>query len=258
MGRLEDRVALVTGGANGIGEGIVERFIEEGAKVTVVDLDTSGLDAMTERLPASNVRCLRGDHCSAEDNKAALDSTVAAWGGLDILVHNASSSWVGPFVDHDNARMERIVESGLYGPWRLTQQALPLLKASAAKSSDTGAAIIFTASGAGIRGIPMMSAYGMMKHGVVGLMRSLAKELGQKNIRVNAVCPGPVETKMMLAAWQGQLDRDAVVTKFLAEQPIQRMATPRDIAHGFVFLASDEARMVNGHALTVDGGRHGY
>jgi 3-oxoacyl-[acyl-carrier protein] reductase len=180
---------------------------------------------------------------------------IDRFGGLDVLFNNAGIGWTGSFAAADESAIHRVLDADLVGPMKMTQAALPALRTAAAARAD-GAAIVFTASGLGLHGRAMISLYSVAKHGIIGLARSLALELGQENIRVNAVCPGIVDTQMVRNTTGAWGEVDTVLERFRQSTPLQRNAEPIDIANAALFLASAEARMITGTALLVDGGNH--
>ena len=252
--RLAGRVALVTGGASGLGEATVRRFHAEGCWVMIADIDTRRGAALARELGdgAAFVAC---DHTDRAQDEAAVAATEAEFGGLDILHANAGGPFAGPFESADDATLDRVIAVNLVGAMKMVQAALPALrKAGAARPA--GAAILFTASVQGISAKPNFSVYTVSKHGLVGLTRSLALELAPANIRVNAICPAVTETPMLakfMPGFSGDMDEARVRMK--ATIPLGRMPEAVDTANAALFLASDEARMLTGHALPIDGGQ---
>ncbi|MCC7273769.1 MAG: glucose 1-dehydrogenase [Alphaproteobacteria bacterium] len=254
MSRLAGRVALVTGGASGLGEATVRRFRAEGARVMVADIDAARGAALAAAL-GEGVRFVRCDHTRRAENEAAVAATLAAFGSLDILHNNAGGPFAGAFESADDATLERVVAVNLMGVMKMTQAALPALR-DAAKARESGAAILFTSSLQGIKARPNFSIYTVAKHGIVGLVRSLALELAPAGIRVNAICPTVTETPMLPKFLPGMADDMAEARRrFRATIPLGRMPEPVDTANAALFLASDEARLITGVALPVDGGQ---
>ena len=241
--RFTDRVAVVTGGAAGIGLATVRRFVAEGARVVVGDLDDARLAAVTDELGAS-VRTVHAD-VTVEDDVAALAATaVDAFGRLDVAFANAGIGDLTPIRALDPARWMRVVEVNLLGP-ALT------VKHAAAHMPD-GGAIVITASLNAVQPALAMSAYCTAKAGAARLAKVAAMELGPQGIRVNAVGPGLVQTDLTGAMWS----IPGAVEDFAENAPLGIGVTPDDIAATVAFLASDDARMISGHLHLVDGAAH--
>ena len=254
---MATRTVLVTGAARGIGQGIAESFLAAGDNVMLADLasgegwryqlGSSGELAATEReLAASGtVRATPVDVCDAASCAAAVAATVAAFGGLDVLVNNAGVVDSGPTETFTEAQWDKIFAVNVKGVFLMSQAALPSLRASA------DAAIVNVASIAGKRGAPRMAAYCGSKFAVVGITQSLALELASDDIRVNAVCPGMVATAM----WQDHLMANSAAGSFEERMremiPLGRPQTAADMGQAAVFLAS--APNVSGIALNVAG-----
>jgi 3alpha(or 20beta)-hydroxysteroid dehydrogenase len=244
MNDFEGRVAVVTGAAGGIGAAISRRLTAGGARVLAVDLE-----GPTE-LPEGAVPHA-ADVSVAADVQAFLQRAVDELGGLHVLCNNAGiEGAVTSLADYPDDVFDQVLAVNVRGPFLGMKHAVPHMTAAG------GGAIVNTASVAGLRGAPRIHAYAASKHALVGLTRSAAAELAPLNIRVNAVCPSPVETRMMRSLEQGiDPDNPAVVHDFLAAQiPLGRYGEPDDIADVVAFLASDAARFVTGVALPVDGG----
>jgi 3-oxoacyl-[acyl-carrier protein] reductase len=256
MGRMTDRVALITGGASGMGEAAVGRFVEEGAKVVIADINEEKGRAVAEQHGEACV-FIRCDHTERADNEAAVALALSAFGKLDTLFNNAGLAFVGSSIDKvDDDTLQRIIDVDLIGPFRMTQAALPALR-DAAKDLPHGAAIVFTSSMQGIVARPYVSPYTAAKHGIVGLTRSLALELGRDNIRVNVLCPVATDTPMLpqfMPDSVGEADMPGVRERLIKGIPLRRLAQALDIANAALFLASDEASMISGAALPIDGG----
>ena len=254
MNRLAGKVALITGAASGLGAATARRFAAEGARVVIADIDERAGAALAAELgPAGAfVRC---DHRQRDEDAAAVAFALERFGKLDILHNHAGGPFAGPFDSADDATLERVIGVNLVAVFKMTQAALPALRASG-QANPAGAAILFTSSLQGIKARPNYSAYTAAKHGIVGLTRSLALELAPANIRVNAICPTVTETPMLKAFLPGMADdMDEARKRFRAGIPLGRMPEPEDTANAALFLASDEARMITGVALPVDGGQ---
>jgi NAD(P)-dependent dehydrogenase (short-subunit alcohol dehydrogenase family) len=253
VGRLDGRVALITGGAGGLGSATAKRFIEEGCRVVLADIaDDRGTAAAREL--GAHAAFVHNDHLDAESNAAAVAFARETFGGLDILVNNAGAPFGGKLETASDAAIERTYDLNLLGPTKMSRAAIPALRSRAAETGRS-TSILFTASGQAINAKPNISAYTAAKHAVRGLVRSLALELAPDNIRVNCVCPAATDTPLF-RAMTGELGGsfDDAVRNFLADIPLGRMPKAHDTANAFLFLASDEADMLTGVALPVDGG----
>ncbi|HYF16234.1 MAG TPA: SDR family oxidoreductase [Ramlibacter sp.] len=255
-GRLAGKVPVVTGAAGGIGRATVRRFLDEGARVVGVDIDAGAGAALADGLDPDRFTFLAGDHSRRDDDARVVRTALDRFGAIDVLFNNAALLRTGGFADVSDDDLDTVLGASLLGAWRMTQAALPALRASASARPD-GAVVLFTASGMGLHGAAQFSAYTAAKHAVLGLMRTLALELGPQNIRVNAVCPGVTDTPMVRRGAEGLGGADKVLGDFAARSPLRRSSRPEDMANAALFLASDEARMVHSVALLVDGGNHG-
>jgi 3-oxoacyl-[acyl-carrier protein] reductase len=254
MARLKDRVAIVTGGASGLGAATVRRFVEEGARVAIADIDEARGAALARELGAAGyfVRC---NHTDRNQCRAAVEATLARFGALDILHNNAGGPFAGPVETADDATLDRVIGVNLVGVFKMTQEALPALR-EAGRRRPAGAVILFTSSLQGIKARPNYTVYTASKHGIVGLVKGLALELAPANIRVNAICPTVTETPMLPKFLPGMADdMEEARKRFRATIPLGRMPEPVDTGNAAVFLASDEARMITGIALALDGGQ---
>jgi len=250
MGRLDGKVAVVTGGASGIGAAIVDRFVEEGALVVVADLQERAGDNMAERHGPS-ARFCRTDVTDEAEVAAAVDLAVASFGRLDVMVNNAGIiGAVGPIAETSEAAFDETVGVLLKGVFLGTKHAARVM------TTQGSGVIISTASTAGVIGGLGPHLYTAAKHAVVGLTRSVANELGPHGIRVNSVAPGSTVTPMTTTLRGDEPEDEAVVAERLASRSLLGIAgLPTDIANGVVYLASDEARYVTGHCLVIDAGQ---
>lgn len=243
MSRLDGKVAVVTGGGQGIGRAIAERIVAEGGKVVIGDLHAAALTEVAAGLgPAAAVmEC----DVTADDGPAALVRfAVERFGRLDVAVANAGGGAGGPVADQSPAEWRSVIDLNLVGAF-LTFQA-------AANALEDGGCLIAMASLNAVQPAARMSAYCAAKAGVVALVNCAALELGDRGIRVNAVAPGLVQTPATAGVWQvpGLLDG------YLENTALGRHADPSDIAAAVAFLASDDASFVTGTTLLVDGGGH--
>jgi NAD(P)-dependent dehydrogenase (short-subunit alcohol dehydrogenase family) len=238
--RLKDKVAIVTGGASGIGRETARLFASEGAHVLAADID--------EPESAENIVGVRCDAGNEEDVQHLIRSAAARFGGLDIFFANAGvSGGIAGIFEQSVEDWQRILQVNLIGPFLAIKHAAPVIK------ERGGGSIICTASVAGIRSGAGGPAYSASKAGVISLVRTAAQQLATSNVRVNAICPGLIETGMTQPVYERARER-GVEHKLGQLNPLRRGGEPREIANAALFLASDESSYVNGHALVVDGG----
>jgi NAD(P)-dependent dehydrogenase (short-subunit alcohol dehydrogenase family) len=248
-GSFAGKVAFVTGAANGIGRAAALAFAREGAGVVVADVSEQGNQETARMVEEAGGRALavRCDVSRAEDVKAALDKAVEAFGRLDCAFNNAGVEQpITATADLTEEEWDRIVGINLRGAFLCMKYEIPLLL------QHGGGAIVNNSSGAGIKAFGRGAAYAAAKHGVVGLTKDAALDYASSNIRINAVCPGIVDTEMMQRFTGGTTEgRDKVIL----QEPIGRMGTPDEIAAAVLWLCSDAASFVIGHAMVVDGGQ---
>lgn len=247
-GSFENKVVLVTGGASGIGRATAQAFAREGARVVVADIDTEGgrkVVQMIEEAGGTAVFC-KADVSSPAQVEALIEKTVETYGRLDCAFNNAGIFGVqAPVADCTEENWDQTVDINLKGVWLCMKYEIPQML------MQGGGAIVNTASVAGLVAWPEFPAYVAAKHGVVGLTRSAAVEYAKAGIRVNAVCPGSIDTPLMEPVIGG----DPEVRKEVeSEHPIGRMGRPEEIAEAVVWLCSDAASFVTGHPMVVDGG----
>ena len=246
--RLDGKVALVTGGAVGIGAGIAERFVEEGARVAIFDINGEGVRSFADRLRAKGmVLALEGDVASEESARSAVERTVAEFGSLDVLVNNAGIEVAGPISLMKSEAWDRQLAVNLKGAFLFSKYAI-------ARMLGRGGAIINISSVRAFVSYPGGIAYDASKAALIGFTRALALDHGQDKIRVNAVCPGYIDTPMTEEWLKTVPNREETMRQVLAVHPLGRIGTPRDIAEAAVFLASDAASFITGTTLVVDGG----
>jgi len=245
-GRLEGKVAVVTGAASGFGEGIAKRFAEEGARVVVADLNGDGAAKVASEIGASAVP-VPADVTKSADVKAMISAAADQFGGLDILVNNAGYTHRNmPMTEVDEETFDRILAVNAKAIYLAALEAVPAMSAN-------GGVIINTASTAGLRPRPGLTWYNASKGWAVNATKSMAVELAPQKIRVNCLCPVAGETGM-LHLFMGE-DTPEMRDKFVSTIPLGRLSTPLDIANAALWLASDEAGFITGVALEVDGGR---
>ena len=248
MGALQGRVALITGAATGFGAAIARRFVAEGAKVLVADLDGARAQDVATSLGAS-ARAVRCDVSRRADVDAAVAACVDAFGGVDILVNNAGTTHRNQsMLEVDEATFDRVFAVNVKSIFHTTQAVVPLMKAR------RSGCIVNIGSTAGIRPRPGLTWYNASKGAVNLLSKSMAAELGPDGIRVNAVCPVMSPTAL-IEQFLGVPDTPEARAKVVAGIPLGRMSTPEDVAEATLYLASDAARFITGVELPVDGGR---
>ena len=251
MSRLAEKVAVITGGAGGIGIAAGKRFVSEGAQVLLVDLDEKALADACAEIGGNAVSYLAADVTLADDNARMVETATARYGGVDIFLANAGIEGdVTSLLDYDEARFDQVMAVNVKGPFLGLRFAVPAMRLRG------GGSIVITSSIAGVRGAPSLAPYAASKHAVIGLMRSAAKEFAVEGIRVNTVNPSPVQTRMMRSIEEGIRpdDPEAVQQSMAANIPMQRYAEPEDIANIMLFLASDESRFMTGATYFADGG----
>ena len=243
--KLKDKVAIVTGGSRGIGYATVEKFIQEGAAVVLTgsrpETVEKAVASLKEKYPEAKVEGIWPNLSDYDEVKAAVDAVVEKYGKLDILVNNAGVSESTPLDKYSQSVFENVMDLNVVAVFNGS-------KAAAEHMTAQGSGVILnTSSMVGRDGQPAGVAYPTSKFAVNGLTLSLARELGPKGIRVNAVAPGITETDMMKAVPK------AVIEPMIARVPLRRLGQPEDIANAFAFLASDEASYITGVVLSVDG-----
>jgi NAD(P)-dependent dehydrogenase (short-subunit alcohol dehydrogenase family) len=244
-----DRVAFVTGAGGGIGQATAVAFAQQGAMVAVADLSADGVRdtvRMIEEL-GGNALGLRCDVTRSEDVTAALQRTVETFGRLDYAFNNAGVEQpITAAADIADDDWTRILDVNTRGVFLCMKHEIPLML------SNGGGAIVNTSSGAGVIGIAGQAAYAASKHAVIGLTKSAALDYASMGVRINAICPGIIQTPMM-DRFTGGTDEGR--RRVIAQEPIGRMGRPEEIAAAVTWLCSDLAAFTIGHALVVDGGQ---
>jgi len=253
--RLENKVAIVTGAGQGIGEAAAIKMAEEGAKVVVSDVNEQTGNAVADRIREAGGEAVfvAADVSDVDDVKALMGSTREAFGRLDVLhnnagVHETNFTEQAQSFELDEAVWDKVVGINLKGVWMCSKYAAPLL------AEDGGGAIVSAASIGGLIGYPMGSAYGPSKAGVVQLTRVMAIELAPQNIRVNCYAPGNVDTPMVQKYYESgpPEEQEMIKAQVVGTHLFKRLGRPEEVANLVVFLASDESSMMTGSCVVID------
>ncbi len=251
MGRIDGRVAVITGGAHGLGQATARRFAEEGARLMLADIDGDALATMAEEI-GGDVETLTGDVTDERVAEALIDRTVDRFGHIDILVNNVGGSRNAKIWEMSVADWDYTIRLNLRGMFLCTRFAVP-------RMMDQGGGKIVCLSSGAREGTPWLAhysggaAYSACKAGVHGFIRDVAMELAEHKITVNAVAPGPIDTDRVgpgLRELETQVDKGPIRLT-----PMGRLGLPEEVANAILFLASDDASYITGHTLAVAGGR---
>jgi NAD(P)-dependent dehydrogenase (short-subunit alcohol dehydrogenase family) len=246
--RLQDKVALITGAASGIGLAAARLFAREGARVVIADVnEDAGLKAAEAiRAAGGEARFLRADISKAQDVEALVKGAIEAYGRLDCAYNNAGIlGEIVPLVDHSEENWDRTLETNLKGTWLCMKYQIPqMLK-------QGGGVIVNTAATAAIKGSPNRSAYAASKAGVIAISKSAAMEYAEHGLRINVICPSHTRSRMLEQFFELRPELEA---SFIASAPMARIAAPEEVAEGALWLCSDASSFVTGHVLAVEGG----
>jgi 3-oxoacyl-[acyl-carrier protein] reductase len=248
--RLKDKVAIVTGGGSGFGEGIARRFAQEGAKIVVSDINGDGAKRVADVITQQGGKAIhiKGDVAKRADVKAMVKAGLDAHGRVDIMVNNAGVTHRNqPMLDVPEEMFDKIFAVNVKAIYLSSLEVVPLFR------KQGGGVIINTASTAGLRPRPGLTWYNASKGAVITMTKSMAVELAPDKIRVNALCPVAGETGMLSEFMGGDTPENRA--KFKASIPLGRLSVPEDIANAALYLASDEASLITGVAFEIDGGR---
>jgi NAD(P)-dependent dehydrogenase (short-subunit alcohol dehydrogenase family) len=244
---LTGKVVVVTGAGSGIGEAIARLFVEAGARVVAVDIDPK-LPETLATLPADRLRCVVGDVAKEETATAYTRAAVDAFGRIDVMIDNAGLAVVKTIADHSPEEWDRVMDVNVKSIYWSARAVVPVMK------GQGGGLFLLTGSISAVGGQPAQGAYGPAKGAVIQIARQMAVDYGPDNIRVNAVCPGAVDTPLLRKAAADSGDPEGFIRRIEAAHPIGRIATAEEVARFFQFLASDHARFFTGAVLMIDGG----
>ena len=241
MGRLNDKIAVVTGAGQGIGQAIAGKLAAEGATVVVTDLDEANASQTATACPGAVA--IRTDVTDRQGVQAMADRVVQQFGRIDVLVNNAGWDKASPFVDSEPGDWDRAIAVNLYGVLHTCKAVLPVM------AGQGRGAVVNLGSDAGRVGSSGEAVYSAAKGGVIAFTKSLAREMARHQVRVNCVCPGPTDTALF-ASFAGPELREALTRAI----PFRRLGQPTDVANAVAFLASDEASFITGQTVSVSGG----
>lgn len=249
MKLLENKVAIITGGAGSIGKITAKFFLEEGAKVWLVDMNEEALKKTVEELGRQNVKYTAADVTNADEVQRYVNEAVNSFGKIDVFFNNAGiEGVVKPIEEYPEDVFDKVIAVNVKGVWLGTKYVLPQM--------NDGGSIIITSSVSGINGSPNVSAYITSKHAVVGIMRAIAVEAASRKIRVNTIHPSPVDNRMMRSLEEGFAPGQGEAAKKELEKTILlgRYAKPEEIGKLVLWLASDDSAFITGTTQVIDGG----
>jgi 2-hydroxycyclohexanecarboxyl-CoA dehydrogenase len=249
MGKLDHKIAIVTGAGQGIGRAIATKLAAEGASVAVTDVNEATAKDTAEAIaggePAGRALAIRTDVTSRESVAAMIEQVRHEFGRIDVLVNNAGWDKVGPFTDSDPADWDRIIAINLYGVLNTCHVMLPVM---VAQGSGT---VVSMASDAGRVGSSGEAVYAAAKGGIIAFTKTIAREMAKHQVTANCVCPGPTDTALLATAFG---DNPKLRESLARAIPLRRLGQPADVANAVAFLASDEAAFITGQTVSVSGG----
>ncbi len=245
---LGEKVCLITGGAQGIGEACARLFLEQGAKVVIVDIQSERGQSLASQLQQQGheILFIASDIGNKVEVDAVIKQVIAQYGRLDVLVSNAGIFKAAPFLEVSESDFDEVLRVNLKGAFLMGQAAARVMK------DQGGGAIVHMSSVNGVLAIPEIASYNVSKGGLNQLTRAMALALADEGIRVNAVAPGTIATEL---ASKAVLTSEEARNKILGRTPMKRLGDPSEVAHVVAFLASDAASYITGEVITVDGGR---
>jgi len=245
---LGEKVCLITGGAQGIGEACARLFLEQGAKVVIVDIQSERGQSLASQLQqlGHEILFIASDIGNKIEVDAVIKQVIAQYGRLDVLVSNAGIFKAAPFLEVSESDFDEVLRVNLKGAFLMGQAAARVMK------DQGGGAIVHMSSVNGVLAIPEIASYNVSKGGLNQLTRAMALALADDGIRVNAVAPGTIATEL---ASKAVLTSEEARNKILGRTPMKRLGDPSEVAHVVAFLASDAASYITGEVITVDGGR---
>ena len=251
MGRLDNKVAAITGGGGGIGGATCRRFAQEGARVAVLDRDLAAAQRTAEQIAAEggSALALACDITDRDTVDAAVQRIANEWGGIDILVNNAGWDVFKPFTKTVPAEWDKLIAINLTGALNMHHAVLPLMVAA-----GKGGRIVNIASDAARVGSSGEAVYAACKGGLVAFSKTIAREHARHNITVNVVCPGPTDTALFADYKQGAGNPEKLEEAFRRAIPLGRIGQPQDLPGAILFFASDDAAYVTGQVMSVSGG----
>ena len=244
-GKLNGKIAVITGGSSGIGLGIAKRFVEEGANVVITGRNQKAIDKALSEIGANGIG-IRGDVSSLNDLTRIYHTVEDQFGKIDTLIVNAGVYVIGPIAQFTEEQFDTVSDINFKGAFFSVQKALPVLK--------DGASVILISSTVNAKGVPNHAAYAATKAAVRSLARSFSADLLGRKIRVNTLTPGPIDTPVFATAAGSAEEADAMKAAMGNFAPVKRVGTPAEIAAAAVYLASDESAFMLGAEIVLDGG----